>query len=301
MRRSLPLYLLLAVGLLGLTACLGRDRATPETIATAASTPTPLPAVTTAPEDTAAPTATQTPLPATATAEPTSAPSATPPAPTAQPTVPPTPDPDEGVGALIYSDRLNGGDGWGWNFADEAASFSTADGRLTAVMHDPNQWWRFTAGPDTLAAADQQVRVTAHTAACAAADEYALMFRVSEVDGQYRGYVFKLRCDGAARVDRMDGSTLTPLVDWIASPAIKPGAAADNGLLVWMAGDQFRFYVNDQYLFSAQDDALAGGYYGFYVDDQSSGGLTVEFSNLVAKEVKSLSGGLRARAGQRLS
>lgn len=284
MRRSFSLYLLLAVGLLGLTACLGRAQATSEAVPTALPTDTPLPA-TSAPEDTAAPTSTALPP----TAAPTSAPSLTPVAsaivPTMAPTLPPTPDPNERLGAVVYADRLNGLDGWGWNFSDDAASFSTADGHLTAAMNDPNQWWRFTAGPDTLQAADQQVAVSAHTVACAPADEYALMFRVSEVEGKFQGYVFKLRCDGAARVDRLQGTQLTTLVGWTPSSAIQAGASADNTLLAWMAGGQFRFYVNGQYLFSVQDSGLTSGYYGFLVDDQSSGGLTVDFTNLVAKEV----------------
>ncbi len=281
MKRFWIFTLLFGISLLALTACLGRSPS--------AGSPTPSPVVTivtatavvgVVPTGTLPPTtATQPPAPTEAAPSPTAI-VATP-----APTVPATPDPNEGVGDVLYADHLNGSDGWGWTFADDSASFSTASGRLIALMSDPDAWWRFTSGPDTLSAADQQVQVTAHTVACAANDEYALMFRLTEADGLFQGYVFKLRCGGAARLERLDGTKLTTLVDWTAAPSIHSGAPADNTLLVWMAGDEFRVYVNEQYLFSAQDDALPSGTYGFYLDDQTAGGLTVEWTNLVSRNV----------------
>jgi hypothetical protein len=102
--------------------------------------------------------------------------------------------------------------------------------------------------------------------------------------------VFKLNCAGAARLDRMDGKHLTTLVDWTPSDAIRAGAPAENVLMAWMAGGEFRFYVNDQYLFTAQDSSFATGTFGFYVDDQTSGGLTVNFEDLVSRQIEAVSG-----------
>jgi len=64
------------------------------------------------------------------------------------------------------------------------------------------------------------------------------------------------------------------------------GAPAENTLMIWMAKDQFHFYVNDKYLLSLQDATLAEGFYGFYVRDRTNGGESVSFSDLAAKEVK---------------
>ena len=287
MKRTLWLSMLL----LALAAC-GARTSLPETQAPATNT---VPA----PVDTVAPTPT-VPAPTepapTATNEPTAVSEATPTTETvvtpATP-VPATPDPNQGVGGVVFEDRLNGQDGWGWSFSDDAAGFGVVGDELQAVMHDPNAWWRFTLGPDGLALGDQQVRVTAHTVACGANDEYALMFRagpVAGVDNQYQAYVFKLNCNGAARLDRMEGTQQTTLVDWTASDAIRAGAPAANTLMVWMQAEEFRFYVNDQYLFSAQDAAFTTGTFGFYVDDQTSGGLTVNFEDLTAHGIEAVSG-----------
>ena len=61
------------------------------------------------------------------------------------------------------------------------------------------------------------------------------MFQVqTEADNPelYDAYLFKLRCSGAARVDLVQGTLSTPLVDWTPSAAINTGAGADNTLLV---------------------------------------------------------------------
>jgi hypothetical protein len=289
--------LLLVVAAWGLTACqaLGRTPPTATPVAPAATATQPAAAPAT---DTALPTAmpqpvTDTPAP-TNTSEPTAteAASATPSAiaATATATVPPTPDPNEGVGDVVYQDPLDGSGGWFWTFADEVASFGvdTGRGQLKATMMQANAGWRFTISPDTLRIGDQQVRVTAHTEACADNDEYGLMFRVRPIEGtefEYDGYLFRLRCSGAARFDRVAGTTTSPLVEWTPSSAIHAGAPADNTLLVWAAGGEFRFYANDQYLFSAQDTGLTDGFYGLYVYDRTAGGMTVYFEDLVARGV----------------
>ncbi|MCC6192787.1 MAG: hypothetical protein IT318_27520, partial [Anaerolineales bacterium] len=102
---------------------------------------------------------------------------------------------------------------------------------------------------------------------------------------EYALYLFKLRCGGAARFELARGSEITTLVDWTPSEAINAGAPADNTLLVWMAGGEFRFYANDQYLFSAQDATLTEGFFGLYLYDRTAGGMTVYFEDLVSRAV----------------
>ncbi len=280
---------------LALAACVARgDGAAPT------QPPPTLPPATVTAEPTAQPTAQPTAEPTVApTAEPTTEPTAEPTvAPTleptpAEPTAQPTPDPNEGVGEVIFADAMDGESGWHWGFADEAVSFGVDTERevLAAVMTTSELWWRYTLGPDGVSAADQQVTVNMRAVACEGDDEYGLIFRGQErAAGGYDLYVLKLRCSGAARFESvMDGHTTT-LVDWTAAPAIHGGAGAENSLTVWMSGGAFRFYANGQYLFSAQDSALEAGYYGFYLFDRTGGGLSVNFDDLVAREVGGVAG-----------
>jgi hypothetical protein len=283
--------LLLAAALT--SACLG-TRATVAPLPTAA-----LPTSTVAPSETPF----VSPTPAPPTAEPASAtpaatetPEATPtpsavPA-TATATVPPTPDPNEGVGAVVYADPLDGSSQWFWGYQDEVVRFEIADQRVLATMSQANAGWRFTSSDDSLRITDQQARVTAHTLACAENDEYGLLFRLTSTftateapAPEYAGYLLKLRCSGAARLDLVRGSSSAPVFDWQPSDAIQAGVPATNVLMVWARGSEMRFYVNDEYLFTATEASQATGFYGLYVYDRTAGGLQVAFEDLEVRAV----------------
>ncbi len=45
------------------------------------------------------------------------------------------------------------------------------------------------------------------------------------------------------------------------------------------------FFINDRYIASATDDTLASGFWGVYLRDRTSGGESVSFVNLTAREV----------------
>jgi len=94
-----------------------------------------------------------------------------------------------------------------------------------------------------------------------------------------------MRCGGAARLDRVQATETTILVDWTPSTAIQTGAGVTNNLMIWMAGSEFRFYVNDQYLFTAQDATFTEGFFGIYIYDRTAGGETVYFEDLIARAV----------------
>jgi hypothetical protein len=256
--------------------------------ATATLPPADVPSATPPPVlDTVAPPPSETPAP-TDTVEPSPTPSPIGVEVSPTPAVPATPDPNEAVGDIIYQDALDGSGRWFWTFADEVSSFGVdaARGQVKAVMSQTGSGWRFTISPDNLRIGSQQVRLTALPETCAENDEYGLMFRASADEAfNYSMYLFKLRCGGAARLDLIQGTQTTPLVDWTQSPAIETGPGVTNQLMVWMAGSEFRFYVNERYLFSAQDAALSDGFYGLYIYDRTAGGATVYFDDLVARAV----------------
>jgi hypothetical protein len=270
----------LALGLSALAGCRPAPK-TPILLATAAPTQAP-PATQAVPTQSPVPAieATPTPLPPTASLPPTVAP----PVATLVPTEVPTPDPNLGVGDVVYSDQFDGKSGWYWSFSDDAATFLASGGKLNATMKLANSYPRVTGGKSELKVGDQQLRVTAHPNACGPNDEYGVMFRVNADITD--GYAFKIRCDGQARFEVVRNYKPTALVDWAASPAIVPGAPADNTLMIWAAKGQFHFYVNDKYLFSAEDAAFDTGTFGFVLNDRTAGGESVSFTDLIVKAVK---------------
>ncbi|MFN7210137.1 MAG: family 16 glycoside hydrolase [Aggregatilineales bacterium] len=75
------------------------------------------------------------------------------------------------------------------------------------------------------------------------AAEISLMFRYQDVNNFY---AFKLRGDGAYRVERFQSGTLNVLSEWQIAPQALSGLGAFNRLRVMAQGDQLRFFVNDQ-------------------------------------------------------
>ena len=196
-----------------------------------------------------------------------------------------TPDPNLGVGEIIYSDALDGSTDFDWALNAESVTFALGGGQLNAVMTQSNVGGRFIARED-VGGGDQQVSVTARANLCYDLDEYGLVFRgMRDSLNNYHYYLFKLTCGGMMRVELIQNFETTVLVDWTPSPAIISGAPAENTLMVWAAQAQMHFFVNDRYIASATDDTLATGFWGFYLRDRTSGGESVSFVNLVAREV----------------
>lgn len=279
MKSSLRLALTVIVLALSAVACAGMSSdSTTTAVATPASLDTPPAPTASAAEPTAAPIVTLSSSTDTPTPEP-------PPTITATPTVPATPDPDLGVGAEVYTDQFDGTSGWNWTYSDDVVDFGAKDGELKVATKQGNNTWRFVIRSD-ITIGDQLLRVTANTTACPGNDEYGVMFRAKFDDSQViHSYIFKLNCTGGARLERLDDTDSTALKDWEIYPAIKPGAPAENAIMVWMAKDQFHFYVNDQYLFSLTDSSLAEGFYGFYAQSHSNGGGVLSFDDMNVKEV----------------
>lgn len=278
MRRRMIGVLVLAVA--GLLAACQTNPATspPATLVPQAASATPAP-----PTATAVIPATVTLPAATATATVTPLPTETPtPAATA------TPDPNLGVGATLYEDRFDGAR-WGWTYQDDAVNFSLGGGQLNAVMSRSDAFWRISSGPDFIRAGDQQVRLATRANLCYENDEYGLLFRNTNSAGaeqtRFNGYLFKINCGGQARVELLRDSLPSVLLDWTATPAIVAGAPAENTLLVWAAGEQLHFYVNDKHVGSVTDRAFAEGDVGVYLRDRTNGGLSVSFTALTIREV----------------
>jgi hypothetical protein len=93
---------------------------------------------------------------------------------------------------------------------------------------------------------DFDVRVDARR--LAATDEYdevGLLFRYLDVKNYY---MFKIRGDGAYRVQQVKDGAIQVLSEWHASPAVLTGLNNVNQLRVVGRSGAFQFYVNDQQL-----------------------------------------------------
>lgn len=267
---------------LGLAACTPTPlTAEPPTVTPPAATATPVP-----PSATPVIPATLTPAPPTTTPPPPPTATGTPGTPAAA-----TPDPNLGLGSVLWEEDFDGASGWNWTFSDEAATFSLAEGStggaLSAVMKRSDLGWRIAGGPD-VRAGDQQISLTVRANLCYPDDEYGVFFRGQlDARGRFNGYVFKVNCGGQARIERLLDNGQTVLLEWAPVTALQTGAPAENTLLVWAAQDQLHVFVNDRFVGSATDKTFREGVFGLFLRDRTNGGLSVSYTRLTVREVTS--------------
>jgi hypothetical protein len=90
---------------------------------------------------------------------------------------------------------------------------------------------------------------------------YGLAYRAQD---EARYYAFAVGSDGYYAVLRVAGGEETVLVEWQQFPHVRRGGQA-NRLRVTCAGPTCRFYVNDEYATTVEDDAWLTGDVGLWV------------------------------------
>lgn len=123
---------------------------------------------------------------------------------------------------------------------------------------------------------DFYAEITASPRLCRGEDEYGFIIRSN--DGDH--YRFALSCDGRAKVDRFQGSSLTRQAGWLQNRIVPSIAPSSSRLGVWAVGSEVRFFVNDFYLFSVNDTQLYLGTVGVFVHTSGEGDVSVNFSDL---------------------
>ncbi len=97
------------------------------------------------------------------------------------------------------------------------------------------------------------------------------------------GYLFLIQGSGTFAIMRSRGRTLTPLVNWTSSDAIRQGASA-NHLRAVCAGNYLALYINDQFVGDSTDDAYSSGQVGLAASSANRVGTRIDFDNLTISE-----------------
>jgi len=111
-------------------------------------------------------------------------------------------------------------------------------------------------------------------------DSYGLVYRAQD---SANCYVFAIGSDGYYTVLRVAEGTETLLVDWQQFPHVRRGGQT-NRLRVACANSTCRFYVNDEYAATVEDDTWLAGNVGLWGASFGDKGVTVQFTNARAWE-----------------
>ena len=111
-----------------------------------------------------------------------------------------------------------------------------------------------------------------------------LLFRVNtDVLGEDSGYLFETNSAGKFRIalfSQRFTATITPLLDWTYSAALRQGSTASNTLQVIGQGSTLSFYANGVFLVQLTDSTYSSGMIAFYATTDGKVPADVVYSNL---------------------
>lgn len=192
----------------------------------------------------------------------------------------PTAEMRPGIGEILCEDHFE--DPLLWRlFSTDVGSIAFGKNEITIAI-SLKRGYLFSIR-DGLEFDDYYVEITANPNMCRGDDEYGMLLRVTADEDYYR---YSLSCDGRVRLDRIYQNQASSPQPWMTSGAVPPGAPSISRLGVWALGGEMRFFVNDEYQFTVFDPLLKNGKIGVFVRSTSDLAVTVNFSNLVVREVQ---------------
>jgi hypothetical protein len=179
-----------------------------------------------------------------------------------------------GIGSLVLADDFSSSAVWNVAASDQA-SVAVDGNRLTiAVQPGVVPVASFRRGQ---VFSDMYAEITAQPSLCQGADDYGMVFRAPNNVAYYR---FALACNGTAGAERISLSSARVLQPPLASGDVPAGAPGQVRLGVWAAGQEFHFFLNGRYQFSAIDKSYPAGAIGVFAHAAGTSPVTVVFSDL---------------------
>ena len=133
---------------------------------------------------------------------------------------------------------------------------------------------------------DFYYEVSASPNLCTNGDAYGQVIRAAN---NTDFYIFLLSCSGQVRVERDRISESIILQDWTyALGPVTPDIGGKTRLGVWAYGREMRFFINDVYQFSVSDPTFPWGLIGLLARSAGSTALTVNFSDLIIREINGI-------------
>lgn len=192
----------------------------------------------------------------------------------------PTPDMLTGLGDVILTDTFKTASAWTLSSSTNGG-VALSKNELTIAISDEKAYIYSVRQQPILA--NFYAEITASPSLCQGQDEFGLLIRFNSSANTYR---FSATCDGQVRMDRLAGGDASSPQPWMVSGAYPPGAPNIIRLGVWAVGDEMRYFVNNLYQFTVHDPVHTSGSLGIFARSTGGHALTVNFSDLVVREVK---------------
>ncbi len=145
--------------------------------------------------------------------------------------------------------------------------------RWDATAHEDAIWWSI---PDVSLDTDFYITVEARRVSGVENGQYGLLFRKTD-DDNYA--MFKIEDSQHYKFSVRHEGEWNTVIDWTETTTVRPGEI--NRITVIVQGNNYTFYVNDQYVDEITDERLSGGTAGMMMELVAEGDTAVfEFDNL---------------------
>lgn len=233
---------------------------------------------------------TATPLPPTATLTPSSTPTATtvwfPPTSTSTPFVATpmlaTPDLRPALAELLLEDDFSDLSAWATQRSD-FGSVAYGNNELTIAIPIQENHYTLNSQRTGFIIDDFYLEMTLSPTLCSGENSYGILFRALSNTEYYR---LQISCAGQLRLERVRGSEVSVLQDWISTGSVPPNAPVSLRVGIWAARREMRFFINDAYQFNAFDSGFYEGRVGVFARSAGKSPLTVNFSGLKVYAVR---------------
>ena len=201
--------------------------------------------------------------------------------PTLAPTseITPTPEIILEQGNIIFTDDFSNPDLWLLGHTS-SGNITLGLNELTIAISEPGAYDYSVRSEPILD--NFYIEVTTSPTLCKGEDQYGLLLRMSSPGNFYR---YALSCDGRVRLDRVIQGTASSPQPWIQNNSLPPGAPLPARLGVRLMGKEMDFFINDQFQFSVSDPTIQSGNIGIFARSMGENAVTVNFSELVVRQV----------------
>jgi hypothetical protein len=188
----------------------------------------------------------------------------------------PTPDLHPALGELLLEDDFRDQSAWTTQRSEYG---SVAFGKNELTIAFPRLENRFTLNSlrSGTIVDDFYLEMTITPSLCIGDNSYGILFRAQSETQYYR---FQISCAGKLRLERVVGSEITVLQDWLLTGSVPPNAPATLRVGIWAVKREMRFFIDDVYQFSAYDPIFYTGQIGVFARSFGQTSLTVNFSAL---------------------
>jgi hypothetical protein len=196
----------------------------------------------------------------------------------------PTPGVVPNLGALLFNDIFTDANQWTAT-TSSAGNSIVGNNRLTLTLAEGTDLMTITSLRMQPQVSDFYARIDAQLSLCRGRDQINLLFRVTSVADFYR---YSVNCNGEMRLERVVSGKPFVMRDWTPSPDAPLGAPGQVTMSVYAAGRDLRFFLNDHFQFTVNDQFFSQGGLGVSIRSEDGSPMSISFSNLSVHAVPSV-------------